>query len=419
LFRRPVLVALAAFFCLASALVAFAQATAPATGDTSDFGQYVVQHQDALAPFFSKNAGDFFRLAIPALLGVVGWVLFITMVVGWVLDVLMSRAYAFFYAPAKADWKRAIIYATGSLLLSFLCTGVMGLALVLLLGSAQSQVLAPLALLVLGIVAIVVQVAWILYLFRTTFGVSFLFYIVVAVVHVIASFLITQPILGSRASPDITNFVDNVMTPRLQAEAQSTRQQLAAITGGRDSAQAKVTLCQQEISQAETDQADLSRQIEEKKNSDIYTFAQLIKARAHGELETAHDGLAAFPAKFPSSPLLAQVRAQLAAVNDQMAAVEAQHKQQVADEARTEAAARAGLLAKAAKGQATLSEMRQALIGKSRAQVKDLLGPPSSTASDQWNYSKQMIINPLTNEQTGLTVYFSEGTVQSLDYNRP
>jgi len=29
-----------------------------------------------------------------------------------------------------------------------------------------------------------------------------------------------------------------------------------------------------------------------------------------------------------------------------------------------------------------------------------------------------MIVNPITNEKSGLMVYFSEGTVQSVDYNQ-
>jgi DNA-binding transcriptional regulator YdaS (Cro superfamily) len=406
---------------LLGAAIAFpllGQGTAAAPADSNDFGQYVVQHQETLAPFFSKNAGDFFRLAIPALLGVAGWVLFITMVVGWALDVLMSRAYAFFYAPAFADWKRAIFYATGSLFLSFLCTALMGLAIVLLLGVSQAQLFIPLAMIVLFLVAVAAQIVWILYLFRTDFGVSIVFYLAVVVVHVIAAFLITQPVMGSRASPDITNFVDSVMTPRLKAEAEATRQQLAAVTGGRNSAQARVTQSQDEIAQAESEQANLQREIEQKKNSDIYAFAQLIKARARGELETARDGLAAFPGKFPDSPLLGQARAQLAALNDQLAVDEAKQKQREADEARAEAAARADLLARAAKGQATLSEIRQALIGRNRTEVSSLFGPPSDTASDQWNYHQRMIVNPLTNEQTGLSVFFLEGTVQSVDYYR-
>jgi hypothetical protein len=416
--RHPLLLLLLALLGAGLALPLMAQTATPAADDTGDFGQYVVNHQDTLAPFFTKNAGDFFRLAIPALIGLAGWVIFISMVVGWGLDVLMSRAYAFFYAPAFADWKRAIIYATGSLFLSFLYAALLGLVIVVLLGIPQAQVFILLAVLVLGIVAIAAQIVWIIYMFRTTLGITILFYIAVAVVHVVATSLISGPVMGSRASPDITNFVDNAVTPRVQAEAKSTREQLASVTGGRDSAQTKVTESQEEITQAESQQANLAKEIEEKKNSDIYTLAQLIKERARGELDSAREGLAAFPGKFPGSSLLPQAREQLDAVNGQIATNQAQRKQEEADEARVEAQNRADLLARAAKGQATLSQMRPALIGKSRAQVKDLLGPPSDTGPDQWNYQQQMIVNPLTGEQTGLTVFFSEGMVQTIDYNR-
>lgn len=416
--RLPILSALLVALLGLAASPLMAQATAPAAGDASDFGQYLVDHQDALGPFFSKNAGDFFRLAVPVLLGVAGWVIFITMAVGWGLDVLMSRAYAFFYAPAFADWKRAMIYATGSLLLSFIYTATMGLAIVLLTGLAQAQLVVPLVLGGLLLVALAAQIVWILYLFRTGFGISIVFYIVVAVVHLIAGFLIAQPILGVRASPDITNFVDGVITPRVEAAAKETRRQLAEETTGRDSAQARVAEAQDEIAQAEAAQGKLAQDIEQKKNSDLYTLAQILKARARGELESARDQLAAFPARFPGSPLTVQAREQLDGVNAQIAAATAAHKQDEADAARAAAAARAALLARAAKGQATLSEMRQALIGKSRAEVSDLLGPPSGTGSDEWNYSQRMILNPLTSEQTGLTVYFLEGHVQSLDYYR-
>jgi DNA-binding transcriptional regulator YdaS (Cro superfamily) len=180
--------------------------------------------------------------------------------------------------------------------------------------------------------------------------------------------------------------------------------------------QAKVNALQEQMAQANSDQQNVAREIEEKKNSDLYTFAQIIKERAQGELETAREALTAFPQKFPASPLVEQARTQLAAVTDQISAEEVQRQQQEADAARAAAAARAALLARAAKGQATLTEMRQALVGKSRAQVSDLLGPPSDTASDQWNYRKQMIVNPLTGEQAGLIIYFNEGMVQSLDY---
>jgi hypothetical protein len=405
----------------ATVLPLFGQTTAPVVTDSNDFGQYVVSHQDILGPFFSKNAGDFFRLAIPALLGIAGWMIFIDLAVDWGFDVVLSRVYAAFFAPAFVDWKRSIIYATGSLFLSFVFIALMGLAIVLGLSQAQPWILFTLIILVPA--SIVAQVVWIIYVYRTGVFISILFCIALSIVHGFASSLITQPliaqpIMGSRAAPDITNFVDNVITPRLQAETQATRHELATVTGGRDSAQAKVNETQDEITQAESEQATLTREIEEKKNSDIGTLAQLINARAQGELATAREGLAAFPSKFPGSLLEAQARAQLTAVDAQIAAADAQRKQEEANEARAVATARADLLAKAVKGQATLSEMRHALIGQNRAAVSSLLGPPSDTASDQWNYRQRMILNPLTSEQTGLTVYFNEGVVQSVDYNR-
>jgi hypothetical protein len=95
-----------------------------------------------------------------------------------------------------------------------------------------------------------------------------------------------------------------------------------------------------------------------------------------------------------------------------------QKKQQDADAAHTAAVARADLLARAARGAVTLSEMRRVLIGKSREDVKNLLGLPMETGTDTWGYRQQMIVNPVTNEKHGLTVYFSEGTVQGVDYDR-
>src|ERR1022692_3708398 len=36
----------------------------PAAAGTEDFGQYLADHQGDIAPFFMKNAGDLFRLAV-------------------------------------------------------------------------------------------------------------------------------------------------------------------------------------------------------------------------------------------------------------------------------------------------------------------------------------------------------------------
>jgi hypothetical protein len=405
------------FWLCATSLPLMADGTAAqpaATGE--DFGQYLADHQADLTPFFEKNSDDFIKLGVPLLMGMMGWVILITMLVGWGVDVIMSRGFAFFFAPAHAEIKRALIYATGRLFLGFVYTVLLGLAIVFSLKLTYAVIVMALVGLLLILVAIAAQIVWVLYLYRTSFPVSAVFYLAIIVVHTIVCFLIVKPIIGSRAPAVAMDFVDRVITPRLQAEIDATKQELAGISADRFAAGRKVTDLQNQIAQAQTDQEQLLKKIEEKKNSDIYVFSQIVQVHARGELEAARDQLTAFVAKFPSSSVNALARAQLAQVNDQIAAATAQKQQEEADTARAAAQARADLLARAARGEVPLSEMRRALIGKSRTEVSDLLGPPSETASDAWNYYQLMVFNPLTNEKHGLTVYFLEGTVQGVDY---
>jgi hypothetical protein len=383
-----------------------------------DFGQYLADHQADLAPFFTKNAEDLIKLGVPMVMGMMGWVIFFTMLAGWGIDVLMSRGFAFFFAPAFTDLKRSVIYATGRLFLSFVYTCLMGLAIVFSLKLSHAGIVTTVVVLLLLAVALAAQIVWILYLYRTSFSVSAAFYLAIIVAHCVVGFLIAKPVVGLRASSVTTDFVDRAVTPRLQAEAESTRRELADVESARNAAGAKVADLQRQIAQAQTEQEELRREIEEKKNSDIFVFGQIVRARARDNLDSARDQITAFLAKFPTSSLDALARAQLAQINDQGAVEQAQKQQAAADTARAMEQARADLLARAAKGDVTLSEMRQALIGKTRAQVSNLLGLPSDTASDSWGYRQRMILNPLTNERYGLMVNFTEGTVQGVDYNR-
>jgi hypothetical protein len=414
---RPAFLLIAVLLALAaSASSGFAQA-AGATPD-SDFGQYVAAHQDDLSDFFSAHSNELIREAVPVLLGLFGWIALLTMLAGWVVDLGLGRLFAFLYAPAFADWKRAVIYASGQLVLTFLYTALMSLAVVILNGFPYAGVFIIIVLLLLVLVAVAAQIVWILYLYRANLGISLVFYFAVLASYLVIGLIIAQSILSARASTEMTNYIDHSITPRLQTEALATRKQLEDVTTGRDSAQTRVADCQAQIQKAQAVQKELAAEIEAKKTSDIFTFSEIIKARARGELESAREQLAAFPAKFPNSLLIPLARGQLNAVEDQIIANEAQRKQEAAAATQAAADARAALLARAAQGQATLSEMRQALLGKSRAQVSDFLGQPSEMVSNAWNYGHVMVVNPLTGEHTGLTVYFSEGAVQSVDYFR-
>jgi hypothetical protein len=393
-----------------------APATTPAAA-SGDFGQYVADHQDDLSPFFTEHAGELFKLAVPLLMGMMGWVVLVTMLVGWGIDILLSRGFAFFFAPAFAEWKRSIIYATGELFLGFVYACLMGLVVVFCLRLDHALIIIGSLIVILMMVALAAQVVWVLYLYRTPFTLSTAFYLVVIIVQAITGLLIAGPVFGAHAPAEITTFVDAAITPRLRVEVEGAQRDLAAAKTERAGVRAHTSELKSQVAQARTEKEQLGQQIEEKKNSDVYIFAQIIKVRAGGDLTSAREQLTAFPAKFPNSPLLALARSQLADINTQMASDNAEQKQAEADAARATAAGRADLLARAAKGEVTLSEMRQAIIGKSRIDVKSLLGAPSQTQSDTWIYYPLMIINPLTNEKSGLIVNFSEGAVLGVDYN--
>jgi hypothetical protein len=396
-------------------ILALATAGLPLMADTTsaqqasshgDFGQYLADHQSDLAPFFEKNGDDIVRLAVPAVMGMMGWVVVITMVIGWGLDFLLSRGFAYFFAPAFAEWKRSVMYATGQLALSFVYTCLLGIAIVFSLRFAYGGVIGTVAVTLLLVVALAAQIVWILYLYRTNFAVAAVFYLALVVVHTIVGLIVAQSVIGLQASSVATDFVDHAITPRLQAEADSTKRDLAAADSARDATKAQVDDLQNQISQSAMEADQIRAEIAAKKDSDFYVFSQIVRVRAQGDLASARDQLTAFLAKYPSSTVNDLARAQLDQLNSQMVVVETQKKQEDAAAAAAAAQARADLLARAAKGDVTLSD------------VSNLLGLPTDTASDSWGYRQQMIFNPLTNEKHGLEVYFSEGIVQGVDYNK-
>jgi hypothetical protein len=381
-----------------------------------DFGQYLVDHQDDLAPFFSKNSGEFVAAGVPMVLAWFGRIMFVTLIFGWILDVGLGRGFAALFAPSKTTLIRSLIYATGRLALGVVLAILLGLAVIPLTGS--SNLTGVLALLVgIFILATVgVQIGWIFYLYRTDIFISMLFYLTLVVVHGFVALAISAPMIGAHASDSATTFVDQTITPKLQAEVRSTRQEVARLVAARDQTIAEVSQAQDQLDQAKAEQGQVQKEIEDQKHSSVFLFSQIVKAHARGELQSAHDQFTDFLNRFPNGPLAGLAKGQLIQVDNELATESAQKRQAAADAARAAAQARADLLARAARGEVTLSEMRDTLIGKTREQVSSLLGPPTETASDRWGFSRQMIVNPLTEAKSGLAVYFSEGIVQSVDY---
>jgi len=388
---------------------------AAATPD-GGFGQYLVDHQAALAPFFSKNGDELIRQAALLFLGLLGRVILLTLIAGWAIDVILSRCFSVFFAPIYAKLKRAFIYATGQLVLNVVAVVLLGLVL----GFSAGLPYFGVVILVTGGILLcgmfVLQIGWVIYLYRTHLSISAGFYLAVFVIHVVTAILVAAPIFGTRANDMVTSFVDLSVTPKLQAEVASMKHDMITVGAARDQVKAKVADAEERLTQAQAQQQEIEKAIEEKKNSEIYLFSQIMKVEAKGDLAAAHSQLTGFLAKFPTGIRSDAAKAQLAQVDGDLAAQEAQKKQAILDAARDAAQARADLLARAAKGEVTLSEMRLALIGKKPADVSALFGPAVETDSNRWGYNRRMISNPLTGQKLGLTVYFNGGLVQGVDY---
>jgi hypothetical protein len=402
-------------------LVAFALGTVwlaaavPAPSVSPDFPAYLAKHQAELAPFLEQNVCTTLKDGLHILVSVGGNLLLATALFGWVLDVPLSWGFSTVFAPAYAKLTRALIYACGRLVLALMLTVILSFAA--LVGvNAGAGLPALMVVAVLAVPAIVVQLFWINYLYRTTTPTSLLFYLTLLAAHALIFVVLVPTMFSKQVDTAITEYMNESVVPCLRTEADKAQHDAAALAAKRDDVQSRATDLQSRITQDQADEQDLQKQIDARKNAPAVLFARLVLLRAQGNLAEAGKGLGDFIAKYPNDPHADAARGQIAAVNQALTAQLALERQQQAETTRATAQARAQLLARAGAGQATLSEMRHALIGKTRAQVLAYFGPPTETGADRWGYGKRMVLDPDTHVARGLTVVFSEGFVQGVDY---
>ena len=386
---------------------------APSDGD--DFATYLARHQADLAPFFTQNSVMLIKEALPSLVHVMGHVLLVTALACWFVDVVLGWIFSTMVAPAYAKITRALVYASGRLVLALALTLVLGVATTLGLNAGAGWP-ALLMLVVLTVPAIAVQIFWVGWLYRASARDSGLFYVGLLVVHGVVGAILIASVFSSQIDRAATQYVDQSITPRLQVAADAARQEAAPLTAARDAAQAQLNALQARLAQDKTDEASLRQAIENGKNLPAFLYSRLVLLRAQGHLTDAATGLAAFIAAHPHDPETQPARAQLEQINQEVSVQLATQRQEQAATARTEARDRAQLLAHAAAGQATLSEMRAALLGKTPAQVFALFGEPTERGADRWGYGHPMILDPDNNITRGLTVVFADGFVQGVDY---
>jgi hypothetical protein len=391
-----------------------ADASPPSSGG-DDFASYLAQHQADLVPFFTQNGAMLIKEALPITVHVMGHVLLVTALVCWFIDVVLGWIFSTMVAPAYAKITRALVYASGRLVLALALTFVLGVAATVGLNAGAGWP-ALLMLVVLTVPAIAVQIFWIGWLYRASARDSGLFYIGLLLVHTVVGAILVASVFSGQIDHAVAQYVDQSITPRLQVAADAAQQEVAPLTSARNAAQAQLTALQDRLAQDKTDEASLHQAIADGKNLPAFTYSRLLLLRAQGHLIDAATGLAAFIASHPHDPETEPARGQLAELNQEVSVQLTAQRQEQAAAARAAARARAHLLARAAAGQSTLSEMRAALLGKTPAQVFALFGEPTERGADRWGYGRAMVLDPDTSTARGLTVVFADGFVQGVDY---
>jgi len=389
--------------------------TQPADPDKEDFGKYLFDHQDDLAPIFQKNSDELVKQGVPMILKLAGTILLLNVVIGWFFDIGIGYGFSYLIArTVKAKGIKALTYATGRLVIIILLTLIAGVVAYVM------SLLSPfLVLLVIGLIPladIVVQTIWVAYIYRTNYVVSGLFYIWVLLAHVIAGSLLSGPMVESRGQSMVTQFIDQNVTEQVKQATEASQKDLTEAEAARDKAQQDLKAAQDRLDAANAKAEELKKEVEAKKNSDAYVYGQICRVHARGDLSGAQTQLSAFLTNYPSSSLIGAAKAQLAGIEADQAAEEVKEKEKEQAEIAAAAQARADFLTRAAKDGVTLSEARQMTLNKTRQEVTELLGAPTETGPDCWGFGHVVTVNPLTNEKHGLSIYFSEGKVLSVDY---
>ncbi len=392
--------------------------TVVAPVNNEDFGKYLADHNDVLAPFFEKNRQDVVKQGVPLLIKVMGDIILINMALGWVLDVAIAFGFSSLYAPLYAKPQQAVLFASWRLGLDIVVF-IMGSFVSFGLEQFGGGAFIPLGVIigVFVIIDILVQSFLVANLYGTGAVVSTVFYILLIAVHILVGVIVSGSLIKARVSVMLAQFVDvQSVTEQLVLEGRKMRREREMSDSDRETAKEALTAAQGRLADLNRQEEELRKDIEAKQAAEAYVYGRIIRIRAQGDLATARDQITEFMVKFPNGELIGTAREQLALINQDLANQAARTKQAETDAAAAIANARADLLARADRGEVTLSEMRRALIGKKQSDVTALFGNPTETGPSRWGYSKQMVINLMTGEKSGLAVYFAVGKVQSVDY---
>ena len=391
----------------------------PAVADTNQFagetfGQQVLEHESDITPFLKEHQENIYRTCGPGFQYIVATILALNLIVGWFCDFVAAYILSRVFAPTYALLKQAFIFTTGHLIL-IIFFSIFSMFLFSTIGAAMPWYMFEILIVLLLLIVSVIQTILVSFCYRTAPDVSVKFYAWVFVLHVMALALF-YPITKARATTMMSSLANKVATPTLEGYVDERMKLLTIASDARDKVKGDISDAQSQFDEANTEQSQLRKQIADMKASELFVFRRIVHLHAEGDLTSARDQLNAFLVSFPAGKMIESAKAQLTQISGELAALDAQKKQAEAAAAQAAAQARADFLARAGRGEVSLSEMHKALQGKTFAEVKELFGLPAVVEAGCWGYKQQMVFNPLTNEKHGLTIYFVQGIVQSVDY---
>ena len=150
------------------------------------------------------------------------------------------------------------------------------------------------------------------------------------------------------------------------------------------------------------------------KNADRTEYASLGRLLQEEKWEEAAKGLKAFLEAYPNSELTDKAKRQHTNAVREIRKIEAQNA--LTRQRQRTALRHEELKKNIESGNLTLEQIKPYLMHKTPDQVRDLLGPPSSTyTGNKWRYSDQ-VYNPYVGTKTSLKIQFENGLVSQVAY---
>ncbi len=380
-----------------------------------DFATFVADHQTELSKLVDGFGTEWVRNLTWAILIFFGKFLIISLIVSFILDVLIAKGFSMIIAPTLQSFQRALVWA-GSRFIVYFIYAFCIVAIFSAFAATKSGLLFFLLTIALILVTFGLLTVATSMIYQLSLGVAMAVTLSVTLLEMAMNYFVMIPLQRTYLTEGLQNVIRENFVVKVQFETERLAPQLKQAQADLDDANNAKSSLESSIDTDHKRAADFKILIEQRKKSDEFALARIAELRADGKLEEAQKEYKQFPNEFPKSPLLDVVATDLQEVTDELAQQAQQLAKQKAEDDAMKAEKEKELLAKMAHGMATLSDMRNRLLGMTRDQVKAYLGTPDGVESEEWGYSKKIIFDRAHNIHCGLAVVFMDNQVQTVDY---